>query len=76
MIDGESNVANGKAPNWHDIQAKASKPQVWYLNDHVGGNPRFRIESTRGGQRTIWRERTSFKRMSDTKRYLESVWTR
>ena len=73
-MDDKSNVANAKAPNWHIISSKASKMQVWYLNDHVGGNPRFRIDSVRGGQRTIWRSRTSLKKMKETARYLERTW--
>ena len=53
---------------------KRSPVRKYYLNDYVRTVPRFRIESVRGGERTVWTERTSLRKMEQTKRYLDSVW--
>jgi hypothetical protein len=49
---------------------------LWYLNDHGDAKPRFRIESKRSGQRTIWKDRVRMGGMKEAKAYIESVWGR
>ncbi len=51
-----------------------TKRAYYYLNDHWGSKERFRIESTKAGQRTIWGPTPHLKQMQRTKTYIESVW--
>lgn len=53
---------------------KHSPVSLFYLNDYPHSVPRFRIESTPGGQLTRWKARTTMQKMEETKRYLERCW--
>ena len=46
----------------------------YYLNDYGEASPRFRIETVRGGQRTIWHDKVRYGGMADAQKYIESVW--
>lgn len=50
--------------------------RLYYLNDYPTHVPSIRIESTAGGERCLWRERTTLRKMEETKRYLEACWDR
>lgn len=51
------------------------KPKVYFLNDYwpIKEN-RLRIEEKRGGDRCLWKERTTLGGMEDCKKYLEKEW--
>lgn len=53
---------------------KSTKRSLYYLNDYCNAKPSLRIESTRGGERCLWRARTTIKKMEETKRYLDKCW--
>jgi len=51
-----------------------TKMAEYYLNDYGTSIPRFRIESKRGGQRTIWHDRVRYGGMVQAKEYIEQCW--
>jgi hypothetical protein len=55
---------------------KGSPKHLYYLNDYPTLNPSLRIERSEGGERCLWKERTSLKKMEETKKYLASCWHR
>jgi hypothetical protein len=65
---------NAKAPNWAEVKLKRANRRLYYLNDYGLGVPRLRIESTRGGERCLWRAITVIAKMEETRRYLEKCW--
>lgn len=60
--------------DWVRIKNSAGRQCLFYLNEYFGEIPRFRIEEKRGGRACMWRAKTSMKRMTETKKYLESVY--
>jgi len=69
-----SRQANAVGVGWHEILAKRAKRRLYYLNDYGHAVPRLRIETRRGGERCLWRERTVLWKMEQTKLYLEKCW--
>lgn len=47
---------------------------LYFLNDYYPLEPRLRIQEYHGGKRCVWKERTTLKKMEETKLYLESIW--
>lgn len=54
-----------------------SPPKEWlFLNDYFPSEDRLRIERQAGGIKCHWHEKITMKRMQETKRYLDSIWSK
>lgn len=58
------------------LNIKHSPTALHYLNDYPQAVPSLRIERSRGGERCLWKARTTLKKMEETKTYLTKCWSR
>lgn len=58
-----------------NLGIKRNRIQKLWLNTYrsASGEPFLKIENAPGGYMTRWRDRTTMKKMEETKRYLETI---
>lgn len=66
--------SNGKASRIDYSRFDKPLRRLYYLNEYSTQPRSLRIELERGGERCLWKAKTSLKQMEETKRYLETLW--
>lgn len=65
---------NDKAPRIDYSKFKKTKSHLYYLNEYRAQANPLRIETTRGGDRCLWKARTYLSKMEETKKFLLKSW--
>ena len=71
-MDGKARKTNDMASTMAKYKNNVPKCHLYFLNEYATPQRSLRVELERGGERCLWKAKTSMKKMLETKKYMES----